>query len=157
MIISFYSKCLFHNETEYSVCGHPSIKQIKSYSLCGASLLKYRHQSLNSNDPAFKRTIEIRQGGVKLAYVARRYIHADNCRVDYHWPQNLYLVFVQWLKDEHAKYLIEQERLRVKFGYTQNEYPTLEARLLPRPIFYNPQSRRYEGESWFQQEMASWN
>ncbi len=156
MAISFHFTCSYQNQTEYDVYGHPFIKRIEAYSVCSGYLLKYQRQSFNGDDAEFERTMVARQGGVKLDYVDKRYVDTATYWADYRWPQDLYLAFVQWLKDEHAKYLAEHEHHRVKYGFTLEEYPALEARPIPRPIFYSPASKRYEVEPWFRPEMVSW-
>lgn len=66
------------------------------------------------------------------------------------------MAFVQWLKYEHSNYLVEHERRRIAREWTEEEYPLGEESPIPRPIFYNIETRRFEVEPWFQPQMASW-
>jgi hypothetical protein len=156
MTISFHFYCSYQNEVEYLVSGHAYVKRIEAYSECRHGLLDYQRQSFNGNSDEFERIMVARQGGVLVRYVDKPYRDTPTYWADHRFPQELYLAFVQWRKDEHAKYLLEHEKRRVSRGYTNEEYPLGDPDPLPRPMFYNPESLGYEVEPWFQPEMASW-
>jgi hypothetical protein len=154
MAISFHWKLSYQNELEYDVLGHSSIKRIEAYSVCRHGLLEYQRQNFNGDGAEFERMMVARQGGVIIRSIDKPF-NESSFWADHRWPQDFYLTFVKWLKNEHASYLVEHERRRVRRGYTIEEYPLSEMSPIPRPIFYNPDSKAYEVEPWFKPEMAS--
>jgi hypothetical protein len=154
MAISFRWKLSYQNLLEYEVHGHPFIKRIEAYSVCLYGLLEYQRQTFNGYDAEFERTMVARQGGVIIRSIDKPF-NESRFWADHRWPQEFYLAFVQWLKDEHARYLVKHELRRSQCGYTIEEFPTSEMSPIPRPIFYNPDAKTYEVEPWFKPEMAS--
>jgi len=150
MAISFHFYCSYQNELEHTVFGHPFIKRIEAYSVCRHGLLDYQRNSYNGDADEFERIMVARQGGVFIRYVEKPYRDTPSYWEDYRWPQEFYQAFVQWLKDEHAKYIVEHEQRRNSRGYTEEEFPVLDMPPIPRPMFYNHESMRYDVEPWFQ-------
>ena len=156
MAISFQWTVSYQNEVEYKVFGHPFVRRIETYSECRFGLLEYQREHYNGDDAEFERTMVARQGGTLVRYVEKPYRDTETYWKDHRFPQDLYSAFVQWLKDERAKYLREHEQHRVRGGYTKEEYPPCERYPIPRPMFYNPETKGYEVEPWFTPEMAAW-
>lgn len=109
MAISFAFKCSYQNEVEYEVIGHPFVKRIEAYSECRFGLLDYQRAHYNGDNAEFERTMVARQGGVLIRYVDKPYWDTKTYWNDHRFPQDLYSAFVQWLKDQHAQYLVEHE------------------------------------------------
>lgn len=155
MPITFHWNCSYQNEVEYQVSGHPYVRRIEAYSECRHGLLEYQRSTFNGDSTEFGRTMVARQGGVMIRGIDKPF-NEGTYWADHRWAQDLYLAFVRWLKEERAAYLVGNEKRRVKRGYTLEEYPAVEADPIPRPMFYNPESKSYEVEPWFQPAMASW-
>jgi hypothetical protein len=156
MAVTFKWYCSFQNELEYEVFGHPFIRRIEAYRECHHGMLDYQRSTYNhnGNSEEFERIMVARQGGVMIRSIDKSY-NAATYWADHRWEPEFYQAFVQWLKDEHASYLVEHERRRIARGWTLEEYPYEEQSPIPRPMFYNPETRGYEVEPWFQPEMAS--
>jgi hypothetical protein len=154
MALTFKWYCSYQNEVEYKVFGHEFIRRIEAYSECHHGLLDYQRSTFNGGDDEFERVMVARQGGVFIRWIDRPYNEATYW-TDHRWTPEFYQSIVQWLKDEHASYLVEHDRRRIARGWTLEEFPYQEQTPIPRPMFYNPDEKRYEVEPWFQPEMAS--
>jgi hypothetical protein len=155
MAITFHFYCSYQNELEYEVHGHPFIKRIEAYSECRFGLLEHQRKDFNGDADEFERIMVARQGGVLIRHVDKPYRDTPSYWEDHRWSQELYSAFVKWLDDEHAKYLVDHEQRRARSGYTEEEFPATEMRPIPRPMFFNPESKRYEVEPWFHSEPQS--
>lgn len=155
MPVTFVWKCSYQNELEYQVVGDLPVRSIEVYSECTHGLLDYQRKIYNGDAAEFERTMVARQGGVLIRYVEVPY-NAASYWNDRRWTQSFYQAFVQWLKDDHARQLEEMARRRVRYGYTLEEYPVPEPRPIPRPIYYDPESKGYQVEPWFEPQMAAW-
>lgn len=154
MVITFKCKCSYQNEVEYAVFGHEFVRRIEAYRECSHGLLDYQRSSFNGGSEEFERIMVARQGGVMIRWIDKSYNEATYW-ADHRWEPEFYQAFVQWLNDEHASYLVEHERRRIARGWTLEEYPYEKQNPIPRPMFYNPETKGYEVEPWFQPEMAS--
>ena len=155
MAIRFDWRLSYQNEQVYSVYGHPTVTEIERYSVCRFGLLEYQRSTYNHQGPEdFERIMVARQGGVRITRV-NQYHNAERYYADRRWTPEFYQTFVQWLKDRHAAYLVEHEARRLRNGYTVEEFPPCEAPEIPRPIYYDPETKGFLTEPWFTPEVAT--
>ncbi len=152
MATIFQMKGSYENQAEYSVFGHSSVRRIVAYSE-DALVLEYQRKYFNGSAEEFERNMVARQGGVAIIGTYKPLSVNPH---EYRWPQEFYLVFVQWLKYKRAAYQVEHERRRVERGWTIEEFPFVERSPIPRPIFFNHETKCFETEPWFLPEMAQW-
>lgn len=148
--MNFRWKLSYQNEQEYEVFGHPTVTRIEAYSDATAfGLLDYQKKTCNYTSEEFERIMVARQNGVIIRHVDAPYTTTEAYWAARRWTPELYNAFVKHLTDAHAEYLAEHERRRIARGWTLEEYPIQEMRPIPRPIYYDADTKGYLTEPWF--------
>jgi hypothetical protein len=143
----FMFRIEFHLSYQDQVCfdvfGHDTIRQIETYS-APQHTLDYMRSTFNHNgdNTAFERNILSRQGGAVICSV-----HGDRDRYPYRWTPEAYALFVGERYRMHADYMVKHAKKAKKYGA---DWPDAEPmRPIPRPIYFDRDSNRYEVEPWF--------
>jgi hypothetical protein len=148
MNVRFEWKCSYQNEVEYAVHGH-NVRSIEAFSECKFGLLEYQRSTCNYTSEEFELIMVARQGGAVIRYTASPYISTEHYWAERRWSPEFYAAFVQHLNDSHEAYIAEHERRRIARGWTLEEFPIEPMQAVPRPIYYDPETKGYKVEPWF--------
>jgi hypothetical protein len=145
MRVTFKWFCSYMGDVEYQVMGDTPVRSIEVHQASNHTLEYARTIHNYNGDPtSFERNVLSAQGGVS--------IHCTEDR-EYpkRWQPELYDAFVAHLHAMHEQAAVQMEDMYTRWQVPADQRAVMAPAFIPRPIFFNMQTQRYETESWFEE------
>jgi len=144
MTTTFKWFCSYFDTVEYKVFGSTPVRSLEIHH-GSEDCLNYMKSIHNYNgDPtSFDREVVSAQGGASIHY-------SEGQGLPYHWTPELYDAFVSYLRARHEDSQRQTGDMYDRYGVPQ-EARHFETLFIPRPIFFNFDTRLYETEPWFRE------
>jgi hypothetical protein len=141
MEIRFQFKMSYLDQCEYEVFGHPAIKSVEEFSAPQHTLDYFRTIFNHTSPNSFENEILSRQGGVRCGYFPE------------HWTSELWEAYCAFKRERHQVSVEHRLKMIDKYGDDWiQESPVLR---IPRPIFFNLTSHRWETEPWYSEDRTA--
>lgn len=146
MSVTFSWKLSYLGCVEYEVYGETPVRSIEVHN-ASASTIEYSRTIFNHGDDptSFERNVLSAQGGVSINYSEER-------GYPKHWEPWFYDAFVEHLKAKHAESVASLAAMYDKWNVPENERDVRADLFIPRPIYFDHITQRFETEPWFKQQ-----